>query len=104
MAIELESLSKDDLTKLQKDVAIALRDADVRARKKARAAAEAAAAEFGFTLEQLMSSQPSSKKPTGIAKYRNPQDPEQTWTGRGRKPRWLNQAIADGVDISDLEI
>ncbi|MEX0283167.1 MAG: H-NS family nucleoid-associated regulatory protein [Paracoccaceae bacterium] len=104
MAIELANLSKDDLMKLQKDVASALKDADVRARKDARAAAEKAAAEFGFTLEELVNGEPAKKKPAGVAKYRNPNNPAETWTGRGRKPRWLNEAIAAGVDISDLEI
>jgi len=37
-------------------------------------------------------------------KYRNPSDPEQTWSGRGRKPGWLVTALEAGVDISDLEI
>lgn len=25
----------------------------------------------------------------GVAKYRNPADPTQTWTGRGKKPAWM---------------
>lgn len=28
----------------------------------------------------------------GKAKYRNPANPEQTWTGRGKKPNWLRDA------------
>ena len=28
----------------------------------------------------------------GKAKYRNPNNPEQTWTGRGKKPKWLKDA------------
>ena len=29
-------------------------------------------------------------------KYRDPQNPENTWTGRGKPPRWLASAIAAG--------
>ena len=29
-------------------------------------------------------------------KYRDPQNPENTWTGRGKPPRWLANAIAAG--------
>lgn len=28
----------------------------------------------------------------GVAKYRNPADPTQTWTGRGKKPAWMAEA------------
>jgi len=38
------------------------------------------------------------------AKYRNPANPEQTWSGRGRRPLWINAAMNDGADITDLEI
>src|SRR5947208_10950296 len=27
-------------------------------------------------------------------KYRNPEKPEETWSGRGRKPRWVEMALA----------
>ena len=55
-------------------------------------------------LDDLTKAGGKGKKPVGIAKYRNPKNPSETWTGRGRKPRWLNEAIAAGADISDLEI
>lgn len=31
----------------------------------------------------------------GVAKYRNPANPEQTWTGRGKKPNWLTDNPED---------
>jgi len=34
------------------------------------------------------------KRKSGKPKYRNPKDPEQTWTGRGKPPRWLKE-LAD---------
>jgi DNA-binding protein H-NS len=32
-----------------------------------------------------------AKKPriNGVPKYRNPKDPAQTWTGRGKSPVWI---------------
>ena len=36
----------------------------------------------------------SRKRKAGKPKYRNPNDPEQTWTGRGKPPRWL-KAMTD---------
>jgi DNA-binding protein H-NS len=37
-------------------------------------------------------------------KYRNPEDPSQTWAGRGLKPRWLAAAIKAGGKIEDFAI
>ena len=36
--------------------------------------------------------------------YRNPRNSAETWTGRGRKPRWLREALAQGVRLEDLAI
>jgi DNA-binding protein H-NS len=38
------------------------------------------------------------------AKYRNPDNPAETWAGRGLKPRWLVAAIKSGGKIDDFLI
>ena len=35
-------------------------------------------------------------------KYRNPDDPEQTWAGRGRKPRWFLDHVDRGTKPEDM--
>jgi DNA-binding protein H-NS len=42
--------------------------------------------------------------PKGEPKFRNPNDPSITWSGRGRHPRWLNELIAAGRAINDFRI
>jgi DNA-binding protein H-NS len=37
-------------------------------------------------------------------KYRNPENPAETWAGRGLKPRWLAAAIKDGKKLEDFAI
>jgi DNA-binding protein H-NS len=37
-------------------------------------------------------------------KYRNPENPAETWAGRGLKPRWLTAAIKAGKKIEDFSI
>jgi DNA-binding protein H-NS len=37
-------------------------------------------------------------------KYRNPDNPAETWTGRGHRPRWLEAQLAAGKTLADLEI
>ncbi|CUH43512.1 H-NS family nucleoid-associated regulatory protein [Ruegeria atlantica] len=99
----LEKMSRKELLELREKVEKALIDAEKRERKEALKAAEKAAAEFGFSLSELAKDNPASGK-IAKAKYRNPADPKQTWSGRGRKPQWLHDALKSGADISDLEI
>lgn len=105
MGINLETMSRVELLDLQGQVEKALKTAEVRERQEALKAAEKAAAEFGFSLADLSGDARRGTKGTKAApKYRNPADPEQTWTGRGRKPQWVHDALHSGADISDLEI
>ena len=105
MAKNLEKMSHQELEKLRLDVDSALVAAKKRDKKEARLAAEAAAAKFGFTLAELVggtSGKASAKG--GVAKYANPENAAQTWTGKGRQPQWFKDAIAAGTDPSKLEI
>jgi DNA-binding protein H-NS len=37
-------------------------------------------------------------------KYRNPDNASETWSGRGRKPKWLEEKIAGGKSVDDFLI
>lgn len=37
-------------------------------------------------------------------KFRNPNNPGQTWSGRGKKPRWLRELIAAGRRMDEFKI
>jgi len=37
-------------------------------------------------------------------KYRNPENPAETWAGRGLKPRWLSAAVKGGKKLDDFLI
>ena len=105
MAKNLEKMSHQELATLQMEVEAAMTAARKRDKKEARKAVEEAAAKFGFTLAELMggASAKSSGK-GGVAKYCNPENPSQTWTGKGRQPQWYKDAIAAGTDPSKLEV
>jgi DNA-binding protein H-NS len=48
---------------------------------------------------------PKTSKPTTIeVKYRNPADPTQQWSGRGRQPAWLKAWIVAGNSIEDAKV
>jgi DNA-binding protein H-NS len=67
-------------------------------------------AEFGLTAADLKLNARGSKRSNGgvvaiksAAKYRSPTG--ETWSGgRGRKPRWITEALAAGKSLSDFEI
>lgn len=64
----------------------------------ARKALEAMAAERGFTLEELAGAAPAKKERAKVAiKYQHPSQPELTWTGRGRQPRWIEAFLKSGT-------
>lgn len=59
----------------------------------------------GFTLAEIMSAPtPTRQKGAGAPKYQNPDDPEQTWTGRGKRPGWLSELLLKGRAIEEFEI
>lgn len=105
--INLDTMSKDELLSLKSDVEKAITKAEKRALQDARAAAEKAVAEFGFKLDEVTGNEKpkaaTAKKP-GQPKYRNPENPSQTWTGKGRQPQWFKEALANGTDPATLEI
>ena len=37
-------------------------------------------------------------------KYRNPERPSETWSGRGKQPRWVSEQLSTGKKIDDLLI
>lgn len=77
---------------------IAAKAAEARAEALSRIVADIK--EFGFTADELNSAITGKKKPgrkagsagTGTKaapKYRNPENADQTWTGRGVAPNWI---------------
>ena len=39
-----------------------------------------------------------------LPKYRNPSNPSETWSGRGRKPHWLERELTAGRQLSEFAI
>ncbi|MBD0866548.1 MAG: H-NS histone family protein [Rhodobacteraceae bacterium] len=105
MAIDLLSMSTVELKQLRIEVDAALKTVKKRERKDAMRAAEEAAAQFGFTLAEITGTPPKRKSPVaGIAKYRNPGNADQTWTGKGRRPDWFKQAVEAGIGREQMKI
>ena len=59
---------------------------------------------LGFKAVEKRSDRPRRKYPKVFPKYRNPADPSETWSGRGKQPRWLVLALKSGKSMKDFEI
>ena len=44
------------------------------------------------------------KYPRVFPKYQNPKEPSETWSGRGKQPRWLTAALKTGHTIEEFVI
>jgi len=103
MATELEKLDVQikDLQEKRKSILDGQRSDKLKE-------AKALIAQFGFTASDLGLSAGKKKaadKTKAEAKYANPKDASQTWSGgKGRKPLWVTQHLAAGGNIAELEI
>lgn len=91
---DVETLSRAELMKLRDEVdrAILAKQAEERAAVRARLA-EVARAQ-GFSLDEVLGK--TGKRGPVAVKFRDPRNPENTWTGRGRTPRWMVAAMQGG--------
>jgi DNA-binding protein H-NS len=102
--VDLEKMSLDELKKLQKDVANEIKHYKDREKRQALAEVEAFARERGLNPADLSEiSRRRTRKPAK-PKYANPNDTAQTWSGRGRRPRWLEEALAKGRSLDEMAI
>jgi DNA-binding protein H-NS len=103
--INLDSLSLKELKDLQSRVARAIATYEERRKRDALVKLEEVARDLGYSLPELVGAQALRGKLRGAAaKYANPADPSQTWTGRGRQPDWFKAAIEAGRTPADLAV
>ncbi|MDO9640909.1 MAG: H-NS histone family protein [Pseudotabrizicola sp.] len=100
----LEGMSLSELKKLQKDIAKAISTYQDRQKAEARAKVEAFARDLGYSLAELVGTDTKSERASAAAKYRHPENPALTWSGRGRKPQWFVEALEAGKTAEELGI
>ena len=104
MNIDLNILSLKELKDLQSQVAKHIASFEDRKRKEALAEIEEIARAKGFSLAELTGAVVTRKRSPAVAKYANPADASDTWSGRGRKPRWFAEALSAGKQPEDMAI
>jgi DNA-binding protein H-NS len=110
MAVDIKNLNHSQLNELISKAQA--RQGELRKEKvgKLREKVLAMIKAEGYSFEDIFGSTrggaPKRRGGTGSVapKYRNPADPEQTWSGRGKRPRWFNDALKAGKKEKDLAI
>ncbi len=100
----INTLSLKELKELQLQVVKAIATFEDRKKKIALVELQEMARAKGFTLEELTGVSVVRRRSPAVAKYANPADATDTWSGRGRKPRWFLQALASGHTPEDLSL
>lgn len=101
--IAFDSMSLSELKKLKKDVDKAINSYEERRKAELATELDAIARQKGFTLSEL-SATSRKRKSTAAPKYRHPENPSITWSGRGRRPKWIAEALENGKSLDDLRI
>lgn len=104
MEIDLDRHSLKELKDLRTKVDRAIATFEDRKKKEALAELEESARRLGYSLAELTALGGIRKRKPAAPKYANPADATDTWSGRGRKPRWVTAALAAGKSMSDLAI
>jgi DNA-binding protein H-NS len=99
---DFESMSTDELWTLHEKITatLAKRIAGEKTRLEERLR----------RLEQVSNSigrsvgQARRRYPRVFPKYKNPERPSETWTGRGKQPRWLSAQLKSGKKLDDFRI
>jgi DNA-binding protein H-NS len=109
MAVDIKNLNHNQLTELISKAQA--RQGELRKEKvgKIREKVLAMIKAEGYNFEDIFGGARvagAKRRGTGSVapKYRNPADPEQTWSGRGKRPRWFNDALKAGKKEKDLAI
>ena len=101
---KVEKYSTENLQEIRRKIDRELESRQERKRKEVAKKVHELAASVGMTPEELLSTSRKSRKGNGAApKYRDPETGK-TWAGRGRKPRWMEAALASGKKVEDFAI
>src|SRR5579864_6788211 len=98
--IDLKSMSVDELWTLHEELSsvLAKRLAEEKARLEERLRQ--------LRLEAGVNGSQHARRPYPqvFPKYRNPAQPAETWSGRGKQPRWLAAQLRSGKKLDDFRI
>ena len=106
MAKDYSGLSEEELKEMIKTAEVVLQSKEEDRRKQVISKINELAASINLKVD-FISPQKRQSSRKGIkvaAKYQNPQNPSQKWTGRGMKPKWLKALLDKGGKLEKYKI
>lgn len=102
----VDKMSLKELLDLEAKVAKAIAAAKEKERMELKRKMAEMAETHGFSVTELFGGRGvrGKGKSVGVARYANPEDRTDTWTGRGRKPNWLLERLKKGAKLEDFAI
>jgi DNA-binding protein H-NS len=102
---DYQQLSESELQAVIESAEKALKNIQANKRKDVIAKIKELAASIDVTVDIHESEKRPVRKGVRVAvKYRHPEDPEKTWTGRGVTPTWLQALLDSGHERSEFEV
>ncbi|MEP2531815.1 H-NS histone family protein [Shimia sp.] len=104
--MDLEGMDAGQLTELKSQIDIQLVKLETARKANALKAVQEAAEKYGFSLDEIanVAGKRQGGLTKGVPKYVHPDDKSKTWTGKGRKPKWFDEALAAGIAPDQMEI
>jgi DNA-binding protein H-NS len=99
--IDLSKLSIEELQALARDIETEIVTRRAAEKERVLNQMRELAGSLGMTLEELLREERGGVS-TAPPKYRHPDNPGLTWSGRGKRPAWINEALASGKTLDDL--
>jgi DNA-binding protein H-NS len=100
--LNVDKLPLKDLLDLQTRVERAITVAKDRERAEIKQKIASMVEHAGFSVGELFGARGRGK--SVAAKYMNPDNRSETWTGRGRKPNWLVAKLGKGAKMDDFAV
>ncbi len=105
VAVNVDKMSMKEISDLEARIAKAKSQVRDKAKAETRAKIDRILDASGFTLADLYNlPQRGRGRSKSAAKYANPDNRSETWTGRGRKPNWLVARLKKGARQEDFAI
>lgn len=102
--MDLSTLSVSQLRDLQQQIPAELKKREAKEKTEALNKLRDMAKTLGYSLEELLVKEATAKAAgTKVrVKYRHPENGDLEWTGRGRKPKWVEAWLANGGALENI--